>query len=585
MPLSRFGRGMGASTYAISPFLYHAEFVGLPPVDTLQELQRKLAWLVDRNLQRGGGFTWVRGELLVGSPSMGGFGLIPLKQHILARHAWWAHRLLLHDEGGGIPWVQMARWWLATAWGPGWHVLLACWFLPHLHNTSALHSQWLPYPLLRIFEAWHVLMPGLRDVRKEEEPLQPGPWCASAPLYGNISIKDSQGDVLDPREFLVLLHMGVHDVSTAMQLRERVMHFVGGTREWEAAERARLGRPLADVVARGVVAELLQRVCAAIPPSWIQQCGGPASQVDYPSLGQVAAKLLGRLGWESPFHREWEGKVISVLGYTVKVGTELQLGEVRRDRWARWDAFVREARGLEGDGTVDYSWHKLILQALKEVWKLKWDNRRKEILWLATLNGLPTPQRYPAGEQQCPCGLRGAGCPGRKHQLWDCAVAQAVVQEITRVIGRVQVTCEQLWLQQPPRFPVADNQQQLVHQGVWRVVCVCALGAMWSTTRSLMFADKGNLGAIADLGARVDRACTLGVVKFWDLVLDFVKGARPPASWKEELGGDHPFVAFVDEQPAGGRGAFVVNRRLEAAAGVESGLDTDCSLGGHSLSC
>jgi hypothetical protein len=83
------------------------------------------------------------------------------------------------------------------------------------------------------------------------------------------------------------------------------------------------------------------------------------------------------MGWASPFHREWEEKTVSLHGYTVRVGTELHLANVRAQRWARWDGFVREARDLVGEGTVAYSWHELIQEALQEVWKLKWDNQRK----------------------------------------------------------------------------------------------------------------------------------------------------------------------------------------------------------------
>jgi hypothetical protein len=79
---------------------------------------------------------------------------------------------------------------------------------------------------------------------------------------------------------------------------------------------------------------------------------------------------------------------------------------------------------------------------------------------------------------------------------------------------------------------------------------VCALGAMWASTRSLLFANDhtdGALAAITDLDNRVERAGRLGAVRFWDLLLDFVKGARPPVSWMDELGCDHPVVATYSD--------------------------------------
>lgn len=83
LPLSTMGRGLSTSAYALSTFLYHAEFAGFPPdLDTI--LQRARTTIAND----------IPLPLLCGSPGSGGFGLLPLQQHIHARHAAMALRLI-----------------------------------------------------------------------------------------------------------------------------------------------------------------------------------------------------------------------------------------------------------------------------------------------------------------------------------------------------------------------------------------------------------------------------------------------------------------------------------------------------------
>jgi hypothetical protein len=99
-PLSVFGRAMGAAGYGISKMLYHAEF-SQPPDSVLQQLSKITAKLVDRKLapdavpvRRGLNMPGIRTALLAGPPAAGGVGVLPWKEHITARHAVWAARLL-----------------------------------------------------------------------------------------------------------------------------------------------------------------------------------------------------------------------------------------------------------------------------------------------------------------------------------------------------------------------------------------------------------------------------------------------------------------------------------------------------------
>ena len=157
-PLTMFGRAMAANAYASSKLLYAAEFSDVPQ-EVLARWQDALAAFVQcgltpsaRHRQR---FFGVRRSLLEGHPSRGGFGLLSLREHIMARQAKWASLLLL-DEGGH-PWVRLARALLPApaagllgAWPGGAHlppaVLAAC---PPAVRRMLLAAVALPAPGLQ----------------------------------------------------------------------------------------------------------------------------------------------------------------------------------------------------------------------------------------------------------------------------------------------------------------------------------------------------------------------------------------------------------------------------------------------------
>ena len=85
MHLSAMGRGQAASAYALHRVLFHAEFAGIPSDDG--DLGHTAATIVSDTVPH---------DLLSGSPSCGGFGLLPLHAHVQARHASMASRLLFH---------------------------------------------------------------------------------------------------------------------------------------------------------------------------------------------------------------------------------------------------------------------------------------------------------------------------------------------------------------------------------------------------------------------------------------------------------------------------------------------------------
>ena len=116
--LSAFGRGFSSAAYGISTLLFHAEYAGFPPAafqpgragrpaGTFAQLATWTAKLVDRGLAPADTkhkFSGVRGDLLAAPPANGGFGAMPWREHISARHACWGARLI----SAGIPQHQPA---------------------------------------------------------------------------------------------------------------------------------------------------------------------------------------------------------------------------------------------------------------------------------------------------------------------------------------------------------------------------------------------------------------------------------------------------------------------------------------------
>ncbi|GIL90420.1 hypothetical protein Vretifemale_18065, partial [Volvox reticuliferus] len=91
------GRAAAVSAYCLQTVTWHMEHGGPPPDTTLSNIECLAARLVDRQQgpeDQGQRFTGVPSRLLVGHPSIGGFGLLPLRQHIRARQAVWAVRFI-----------------------------------------------------------------------------------------------------------------------------------------------------------------------------------------------------------------------------------------------------------------------------------------------------------------------------------------------------------------------------------------------------------------------------------------------------------------------------------------------------------
>jgi hypothetical protein len=116
--LSAMGRAFAVSAYALSRSLHMAEFAQ-PSPRALQRMQIVAAQTVDGCLPRSGPEAppprppGLSAPLLVGRVAAGGFGLLPLEQHVRARHAAWACRFV-HSfcspppDRPVPPWVALA---------------------------------------------------------------------------------------------------------------------------------------------------------------------------------------------------------------------------------------------------------------------------------------------------------------------------------------------------------------------------------------------------------------------------------------------------------------------------------------------
>jgi hypothetical protein len=223
---------------------------------------------------------------------------------------------------------------------------------------------------------------------------------------------------------------------------------------------------------------------------------------------------------------------------------------VQQEREARWATFLQ----LAGQGaTPDQAPTVADLQLmLRKLWRLRWDNERKEVLWWLVLDGLPTTERMHQGEQGYVCEC-GAATPGRVHHYWECPVAQAVVHALQGELPQLQqpLLRVHVWVARAPL--------EQLHKGVWRVVALAALNAM-DTGRKLLWKWHKHPPQQVGLQSeqqRVQVASAVAVASLWDMLTDFVELGQYHATWKLEVAAGHPFIQAV---PGPGPGGFPVLR-------------------------
>ncbi len=532
LPLSAFGRATAVSAYALSRVLYRTEFADLPTNQELRQLQRDLSSVVEHAAdpcappQRA--FTGVRSQLLLGGAREGGFGLLPLREHITARHVAWGVRLLaslLEAEGRWHPWAALAWAEVRSTFSrlrlPPPHALsLFCWRPP----ATVLRS--LSPPLRRILIAVKELpAPDLH------EPLPgPGPWCQGIPLWHNPLLVAVDGSLRDLHtSFPALVDLGICTLGDAVQIRMGAgaplpprLHGTVAHQILRVIGTRRLPSP-------GAISSSLDALLSRMPSGWVA-AARDARQASVASDHSFEDLVVRSLVWGVG------DSTVPIHKLTVKSATTHQLSSVRLLREDYHLAFATDALSLCGRPLPAPA--DCMRKAFSLAWGLPWDNFIKEVYWRLTLNAIPTAARLHRTSAACLCGC---AIPDRKHHFWLCPVAQAVVQVLAGEVSAaspaparpVAVSAASVWLLDPP--PGVEGQ-------VWAVACLAAMGAMESARKRMAATALQRSPDVLS----VPLLCRWAVARFWSLIADFA-GMASEASAPDgfSISGYQPFLRYA----------------------------------------
>jgi hypothetical protein len=564
LPLSVFGRAFGASGYGVSKLLYHAEYAGLP-ADVAAVLGKETTRLVDRGGLRTRGRTRVLpgipSELLAGLPGLGGFGCLPWQLHINSRHAAWAAKLVAGlstppaGPDGAPLWLVLASARLSALGIAGVHPALLFLSAARAGPASGLLGR-LPSGPLRRLAAGLASMPS-SPVDVGVQQLQPGPWCAAMPLWGNpllppplsrppgwgegrpwpmpragwpdgACLEDAFGELITIPTLRTVADAKriVKAFASAKQLDWRATHNARPLNPFQPAPRACMDQfwqvelakaavVVMPVGMRALVADtdraaaLLHGLLSAIPVEW-KQAAGSAPPVDDAAREVAASMILARLGWRIPPECPGAGGPTGLRALSVRQGTALQMGPVHALRHSCHSRFVAEALDL-GGATPPEDELTAFATLLAGNWLARWENLQKETLWRMAVDGAP------GGNSRvrfaCPC-CGGNTPPGldspRIHCFWTCPVACAVIREVERALPLpphaqpLSRAC--MWLAKPP--PAVPS----LHAGVWQVVCMAALSAMEHGRRQAWRLHKEGERAAAQAAQRTAAAYARGTL-------------------------------------------------------------------------
>jgi exonuclease III len=581
LPLSMFGRAYGASGYGLSRLLFHMEFMGLPPHDQLVELVRHTAALVDGAVSPlrtvGRRLTGISRTSMAGTPGEGGCGLLPLQQHVQARHAWWGLQLVtapLRPEAPA-PWLCVARALLAAVAPAATPLCLltsrSSEQVPSVLATAPRHGPRpsFPYPLT------HATTVGGRAFGRLVSSLHPfslacpqsasvpvlGSWCAAAPVWGNPLLTYSTVRLGIEWFFPLLFQHWL--LPTLDAARAFASLFPMWT--WYAPERQS-----ALTLARH--RDELVRLWAMLPQAWKAHGHSlhAAGQTMPLAAAHAQVRILSSLVIpvavpDAPLPVQpglWayllqeRPKLLLTDTFTVRMLTSMQRDNALADRWARLQAFLADATAPPAFTIPAF------LARLQDLWALPWDNRFKEPMWRLALDGLAIygSSRYRAPHPALACHC-GGGPVGRIHCFWDCCVAQAVHRSVQAALeawdpSSPQLQRHQLWLAEPPLR---------LHGGVWQVVALAALCAINVGRKRLVGACLDAQGVVVGPRQRpcdvtalplasfphLVQACVHAEERFWALIADFVGLAQDtPKRWRSLYGSvpaSHPFMHGISQ--------------------------------------
>jgi hypothetical protein len=571
--LSAFRRAFAANSYVLSSLLYAAQYTGVVPAQQAAELTVWTSALVDAGLGPDGDV--VRGlrrppgipaNCMMAHPRYGGFGLLPVQQHLFSRWACEAVQLLLGDAAKR--WIAAGRAVLRHCADAGpaiagsvWDLALCGreWLFPGQNAAALLFS--LPEPLRAMALGLRALPP--LEYVGPEQALAPGPWCYNAPLFDNpLTAARQQWDWFgQQREVAVGLDYVLPSLVGLPKLRSvgqavptlRLVENIAGISDPGMRQEAyRLqvwqpvlaGRPYYSFIGHAVAD--LGRLVGALPPPWVaaaraveQACysaGQLLPVVTDAGLAAAWARMAPHLGWRLPYG----GGVVRLAALTVKLATRLQARNVQAAIDARHDAFITSVRALDAGQDGGALPQATVRGALARWWRLKVPNMYKEAAWRRSLDAFPTARRM--GEQDAVCVACGAQCPDVRHHFWLCSVAEAVRREVEAQLVAFQLLpqgtrlrCAALWLGVRPHAHVLP--------WVWDLVCIAVAHAMevgrsaaWAVSREV----SAHVPAVVDSVAK--RAA---VAAFWSALADFAATSPIPRSARVLPAlAQQPFIAW-----------------------------------------
>ena len=532
--LSAMGRGIASAAYAVSVLLYHAEFVEVPE-GQLAAVHEAACELVLKGARRTDAQRRVRGacfrcpkELLTGSPSAGGWGVLALAQHVNALRARWAGRLV---NGDTAPWAALAR-----------HLLSS-------FDGSAAAAAQLPGALQLIVEAVSKLPPP-QCRPPADSPLASVEFGQHVPL---VTLLGPRWDPAAQGRGAVLARGGVRTLGAlvaaapgagwsglplgaSQQQQQRFAAAVELATEllppgWRTAGERLLG-PTGPMYARHLAAA----AAAGAPPRWL------------PTLERAAV-------WRVGARLRKLGKI------TVAAATQLQLPAVKDQRRHRFQRFAESALSLvpapaQPQPVGNRPWWWVVQRLFRPIWALPCANSLKEVWW---------PLVYHASQMWSHCAC-GATVRGREHMFWLCPVARAVVAEVQRCLARAgggagvpppAVRCHNIWLGVPPPGHFLEG---------WLVVATAALSAM----------EYGRCFAAAQSGKPrcqhqpcnpahlcSHRVSIPAVEFFWGQLRAFCALGTAPVRWRSQ------FSAFFRWTPAPGGvgGLWAITRHQQPDGG------------------
>ena len=585
MGMSAMGRGLALSAYGTARFLYQAEFSPLPPPPVVVRYTSWQRGVVDSSCApqqppKGGGLP---ADMMQGSPAIGGFGVLPLVSHVRARHLAWFARLAVSSATAHSQWWARVCAAMLDQLGPCavFHMLalagaasngLPAYSHPRLRALfvdQGISRLPLESPLLRMGQAlmhapalaWPAPPPGALHL-----PADPGPWCHGLPLWHLPWVLAPGQPAPQPLHlaFPLLYASPARPLTLGQAVRASVDGFV------PAFPPGHVHPPgyLRGVPALHQLHADVRQLVYCFPAPWVLAAAQHQLLVSQgeapPHPASVLEVLLEHVEWPlAPAHAAAAPQAaapppadgLRLTGLAVRDATRLLQRPVEARRTERHQRFVSLAKPGQlaplavARGAIDLRF------TLGAVWRLPLCNRRKEVFWRLTLNGVRGAQ---SATMPCACH---AGQPGplpdpRVHHYWDCAVAHAVVEEMQRVLlasaAAPQLERASVWLM------VSPTDQQC-NPTVWRGVCLAALNAMDRGRRSLTCARLTWQRAqplpappppIAQLGLWLTAAADLALVTFWQELTSFARALR---GWgKEEdvpCGPDHPFIRYLGPDP------------------------------------